>query len=66
MAEIEFSLLSCSCLKGRNADEDTLRRNIGVYEAERNEARTAINRRFTTQDARPKMPRLYACHSKFD
>ena len=59
MAEIEFSVLGRACLKGRNPDEHVLRRNIGVCEAERNEAATTINWRFTTQDDRARMRRLY-------
>ena len=59
MAEIEFSVLSRTCLKGRNPDADALQRNIGACEAERNEAAAAINWRFSTQDARTKMRRLY-------
>ena len=59
MAEIEFSVLARACLKKRNPDEDALQRNVSTCEAERNEARTTINWRFTTQDARTKMRRLY-------
>ena len=59
MAEIEFSVLTRACLKRRNPDEDALQRNISACEAERNEAGTTINWRFTTQDARAKMRRLY-------
>ena len=59
MAEIEFSVLARACLKKRTPDEDALQRNVSTCEAERNEARTTINWRFTTQDARTKMRRLY-------
>ena len=59
MAEIEFSVVDRACLKRRNPDEDALQRNISACEAERNEAATTINWRFTTQDARAKMRRLY-------
>ena len=59
MAEIEFSVLARACLKRRNSDEDFLQRNISACEAERNQAGTAINWRFTTQDTRIKMRRLY-------
>ena len=59
MAEIEFSVLARACLKGRNPDEDALQRNISAYEAQRNTAGTTINWRFTAQDARAKMRRLY-------
>ena len=59
MAEIEFSVLARACLKGRNPDENALQRNISAYEAQRNTAGTTINWRFTAQDARAKMRRLY-------
>ena len=59
MAEIEFSVVARACLKRRNPDEDALQKNISACEAERNEAATTINWRFTTQDARAKMRRLY-------
>ena len=59
MAEIEFSVLARACLKGRNPDKDALQRNISAYEAQRNTAGTTINWRFTAQDARAKMRRLY-------
>ena len=59
MAEIEFSVLARTCLKGRNADEDALQRNISACEGERNYARATINWRFTTKHARAKMSRLY-------
>ena len=63
MAEIEFSVLARACLKGRNADEDALQEDISAYETERSAAATAINWRFTAQDARAKLHRLYPCHS---
>ena len=66
MVEIEFSVLARACLKRRNPDEDALQRNIRACEAERNAAGTIINWRFTTQDARAKMRRLYPCQSNLD
>ena len=59
MAEIEFSVLTRACLKGRNPDEDSLRKNISAYETERNASRATINWRFTVQSARAKMRLLY-------
>ena len=59
MAEIEFSVLARACLKGRNPDEYALQKNISAYEAERNVAGATVNWRFTTQNARTKMRRLY-------
>ena len=59
MAEIEFSVLARACLKGRNPDEDALKRNISACEAERNAMEATINWRFTAKDARTKLRRLY-------
>ena len=61
IAEIEFSVLSRACLKGRNPDEDALQRDISAYQTQRNAAATTINWRFTTKDARTEMRRLYLC-----
>ena len=63
MAEIEFSVLTRACLKGRNPDETALQRAINAYEAERNAAGATVNWRFTTQDARSKLHRLYPFNS---
>ena len=48
MAEIEFSVLTRACLKGRNPDETALQRAINAYEAERNAAEATINWQFST------------------
>ena len=66
MAEIEFSALSRACLKGRNPDADALQRQITAYETQRNAAGVTINWRFSTQDARSKLHRLYPCLSRLD
>ena len=66
MAEIEFSVLSRSCLRGRLPDEDTLLRETRALVRERNAAQTTINWRFSTQDARTKLHRLYPFDSKHD
>ena len=66
MAEIEFSVLSRSCLKQRLPDEQALRRETQALVQERNAARTGINWRFKTQDARSKLHRLYPFDSKVD
>ena len=66
MAEIEFSVLTRACLKGRNPNETALQRAINAYESERNAAGVSINWRFTTQDARSKLHRLYPFNSKID
>ena len=59
MAEIEFSVLARSCLRGRNADEDSLGNADNACVSERNAAGASINWRFTARDARRKLHRLY-------
>ncbi len=59
MAEIELSVLSRPCLDRRIPDIDTLRKQVEVWEERRNFAITWINWRFTTEDARIKLKRLY-------
>ena len=66
MAEIEFSVLSRSCLKQRLPDEETLRREVQALVKERNAAQATIHWRFNTQDARTKLHRLYPFDSKVD
>ena len=63
MAEIEFSVLTRDCLRGRHGDDVALAGAIDAYEARRNAARTTIDWRFSTQDARTKLHRLYPCNS---
>ena len=65
MADIEFSVLARGCLHGRNADRDSLERTVSACVSERNETGTAIKQRFTAQDARRKLHRLYHCHPRF-
>jgi transposase len=62
-AEIELAILSNSCLSQRIPDKDTLRREVEANVRERNVKATPINWRFTTQDARRKLARLYPCSS---
>ena len=59
MVEIEFSVLSRSCLKQRLSGEEALRREVDALVTERNAARATINWRFNTRDARTKLHRLY-------
>ncbi len=66
MAEIDFSVLTRACLRGRNPDELALQRAISVYESERNARKATIDWRFTTQDARHKLQRFYPCYSNID
>lgn len=64
MAEIEFSVLARSCLRRRVPNEVTLCREIQALERERNAAQAAINWRFTAQDARRKLHRLYPSNQR--
>ena len=66
MAEIEFSVLSRSCLKQRLPDEETLGRQVQALVRERNAAQVVINWQFNTQDARTKLHRLYPSNFKID
>ena len=59
MAEIEFSALSRQCLNRRLLDNDTLKREVAAWVAARNCHSTTIKWRFTTDDARIKLKRLY-------
>ena len=59
MAEIEFSVLSRCCLKQRLPDEEALGMEVQALVRERNAARATINWRFSIQDARSKLHRLY-------
>ena len=63
MAEIEFSIFSRSCLRQRLPDEESLCREVRALEIERNEAQARINWRFSIQDARTKLHRLYPINS---
>ncbi len=66
MAEIEFSVLSRSCLRRRLPNEDALRREVQALVTERNADQAIINWRFNTTDARTKLHRLYPFDSKHD
>ena len=63
MAKIEFSVLARACLRGRKGDEDSLERAVSACVSERNAIGAAINWRFTAQDARRKLHRLYPWQS---
>lgn len=57
--EIEFSVLHRQCLSGRIPDKETLARHSGAWEWARNESGVTVNWRFTSEDARQKLERLY-------
>lgn len=59
MAEIELSVLSRQCLDRRIPDFESLEQQVAAWQSQRNEEETWIDWRFTTQDARIKLHRLY-------
>ena len=59
MAEIELSVLSRQCLERRVPDSETLASEIAAWEAWRNAAGGRIEWRFTTDDARINLKKLY-------
>ncbi len=59
IAEIELSVLSRQCLDRRVPDAGTLRAEIAAWQARRNASGAGVDWRFTTQDARIKLKRLY-------
>jgi hypothetical protein len=58
-AEIELSVLSRQCLDRRIADKEGLQCEVAAWEQQRNRAGTTVDWRFTTDDARIKLKRLY-------
>jgi hypothetical protein len=59
MAEIELSVLQRQCLDRRLGDRPTMECEVAAWAAARNGATTAIDWRFTADDARIKLKRLY-------
>lgn len=60
MAEIEGSVLRRQCLDGRRIGErEQLARELRAWEARRNAKGASVNWRFTLDDARVKLRRLY-------
>lgn len=59
MAEIELSVLHRQCLKRRIPDQATLKTEISAWQERRNGAGATVDWRFTTDDARVKLHRLY-------
>ena len=59
IAECELSVLRRQCLRARTPDIETVRDNVAAWEARRNQIQTGIDWRFTTDDARIKLKRLY-------
>lgn len=59
MAEIELSVLSRQCLDRRLPDQQDVARECAVWETTRNSEHIGIDWRFTTENARTKLARLY-------
>lgn len=59
MAEPELSVMTRQCFEGRVGSEAEVRERTAAWSAARNQAQTGINWRFTTEDARIKLKRLY-------
>lgn len=59
MAEIELSILSRQCLDRRIPDQEYLKREIRAWQERRNACAKPMDWRFTTEDARVKLKKLY-------
>jgi len=59
MAESELSVLSRQCLERRVPDAETLAAEVAAWETRRNVAGGRSDWRFTTEDARIKLKKLY-------
>lgn len=59
MAEIELSVLQRQCLQARIPDQATLTEKVAAWESRRNSSLATVHWRFTTEDARIKLHKLY-------
>ena len=59
IAECELSVLKRQCLKGRVPTIDAVEQKVSAWQERRNQAQITIDWRFTTDDARIKLKRLY-------
>jgi hypothetical protein len=59
MAEIELSVLARQCLSDRFPNRQAVQTQVEAWQHDRNQAKVTINWRFTTDDARIKLKRLY-------
>jgi hypothetical protein len=64
MAEIELSVLQRQCLDRRIPDQARLKKEVADWQEQRNDADCTIDWRFTTDDARIKLKRLYPSVNK--
>lgn len=59
MAEIELSVLSRQCMDARIPDQETLKKQVAAWQETRNAISSPMQWRFTTEDARVKLQKLY-------
>jgi len=59
MAEIELSILSRQCMDRRIPDQESLTKEISAWQEKRNAIACPMQWRFTTDDARIKLKKLY-------
>jgi len=59
VAECELSVLSRHCLRTRTGAIETLRYNVTAWQRECSERQCGVDWRFTTDDARIRLKRLY-------
>lgn len=59
IAEIELSALNGQCLRRRISSAQEMRTEIAAWQSDRNQRGAPVNWRFTTDDARIKLVRLY-------
>ena len=59
MAEIKIGVLLGQCQKGRIPDRETMQRKVAAWVKWRNEQERQVNWRFTNEDARIKLKKLY-------
>jgi hypothetical protein len=59
MAEIEISVLQRQCLNRRIPDQESLKQEVAAWQKDRNQKDAKINWRFTVNDARIKLKKLY-------
>jgi len=59
IAEIEISVLSRQCLAERMGDMERLEKEVLAWERKRNAKRAKVDWRFTAEDARIKLKKLY-------
>jgi len=59
IAEIELRVLTSQCLKRRIGDKQTLKQEVAQWQHKRNFLQAKVDWRFSTDDARIKLKRLY-------